>query len=398
MVRKVQFENFTKLIVGINIVMLGLGAATSTFIPIKHVDYIAFILMTVVTVLLVAGKPLYKKNMLLRLKTSYMSFVFIWLTMGLLSTFLNHDNWEIRQPIYFSSLIAIAISLAIYITCTDIETFKFYAKSFMFSTVVNYFLSINELAFGKHITEPRSLFQITTTYVGFSNQNNYATFLIYSTIIAYLIFKIRDRNKVSDRMIFVLIFGADFFLSVVTGSITGIAAHLLIMLIFLIRVILKIEKKSICLISTVVIGAYILLFIVIIFGLIPSNSERISYLNKVISRFGWNFLFGLGAGGSVIENEGWVHNLLFELLFDYGMVVFLFFIRMMIKTVLNYKRFSSYELVFAILLMPIVWISSSSALSLHFTWSFMSLITIFPILKLTGKEKRYVYDNMYTNI
>ena len=378
--RKIKFSELVKFIIAINIILIGLGATTTVIFQIPNIDYIAFFVMIIVTVYLILSRKVYKTAVIRFKYAPYMQFCVAWFVFGVVSVLINHNDWNIRQPIYLSSLIAISISCVIYATCIDLRTFRFYCNAFLISTLINYIISANELIVGNHITEPRGYFQSISTYVGFSNQNNYATFLIYSTIIAYILVKFTEKNNKKYKYFFGFVFIMDFLLSIATGSITGITAHLLITAVFLLKHFINVKGTSVFAVSTIIIFAY-LLFVIVIIAATPSwKIIRIIYLNNVVPMFRKSFIFGLGPGGNVIFNNGWVHNLSFELLFDYGILVFIFYIYMLVKIIGFYNKYNCFELVFSFLLMPIIWISSSSALSLHFTWSFMTLIAIFPML------------------
>lgn len=392
------FISVLKYIVALNIVLMSLGSATEYYIGISNIDYIAFILMTFFLLLDVLLFRRYRQKMVSNL-SKYILFWYLWLFLGSITTLLNSDNWSIRQPIYFSALIAIITGITIYVTCDVIDDLKLYCRTFLLATVLNYLISFNELVNGVHVTEPRSSFQITTTYVGLGNQNNYATLLLYTTVIAYILLVLKKDRRFKNNWLFYLIFIADMMLSVITESVTGILGHVLIILIFLIRKLLNFNASSIKCVLTFIFGFYAFFVVLIFCGMLPSTlNVRIAYLNNVTPGFRPYSLVGLGAGGSNLLNNGWVHNLMFEVLFDYGLIIFAFLFVLLYKTANYYNYMGYYEVSFIIALLPVIWISSSSALSLHFTWSFLSIIMIYPILKRRNNEGKIknVYNHMHT--
>lgn len=392
------FISGLKYIVAINIVLMNLGSATEYYIGISNIDYIAFILMIFFLLLDVLLFHRYKQKMISNL-SKYILFWYLWLFLGSITTLLHSDNWSIRQPIYFSALIAIITGITIYVTCDVIDDFKFYCKAFLLASVLNYLISFNELVNGVHVTEPRSFFQITTTYVGLGNQNNYATLLLYTTAIAYILLALKKDRRFRSNWLFYFIFIIDMVLSVSTGSATGILGHVLIILTFLIRKILNFNASSIKCVLIFIFGFYAFFVALIFCEMLPSTlNVRIAYLNNVTPGFRPYFLIGLGAGGSNLLNNGWVHNLMFEVLFDYGLIIFAFLFVLLYKTANCYNYMGYYEVSFIITLLPVIWISSSSALSLHFTWSFLSIIMVYPMLKRRNNERQIknVYNHMCT--
>ncbi|TGY90907.1 hypothetical protein E5329_23750 [Petralouisia muris] len=379
-IKKVQFEDVVKSIIALNIIVVGIGSASSIYIPIPFFDYIVFVMMGLAVFILVLANCSYRKNLYVGLENGYLLFTFTWFILGILSLIFNFDHGDVRIPIYLSSIIAIFFSFCIYLGCRDLKDFKLYLKAYLISLFLNYGFSVNEIFFGKHITEPRSVFQMTSTYVGFSNQNNYATFLIYTTILLYLLYELRDKNSKFQQLLYCGIIVVNFILCIVTGSKAGVLAQILILFMFFVKKIMNIDVQSIKIIVCLVLALYVVFVVIAAFGILPDDGERFSYINKIVPSFWKNFVLGLGPGGNVIENDGWVHNLSFEILFDYGIVVFLFFINMLVKTINKFIAYLKFEMVFVMLLLPIIWISSSSALSLHFTWTFMSLFTLYPLI------------------
>lgn len=390
-----------KSLVCIYIISLSLGSAVQ-YISKSYYIYLLGILGIVQCIC--CFDLVYLKNIKKMLNNRLLQFYILWLCYGTILFAIYYKQDSIRFQLYKTLLISVFTGIIILVNVHSIYDIKLYMVSMLVAMLINFVISYFELMFGIHIGEIKGLSMIDKTFVGLSNPNNYASFLLYSICFLFIIFghKINENKGIKKLILKIILFVLSlvlFYIEVRTGSATGILGVILFLLggVFLNLFYKKFDKHLMNKISWIFLCIYVFILFIVLILLITNNtlsSIRLEYLNNGIIEFLYSLGFGLGPGGSLIANNGWIHNLVFEIIYDYGIIIgisFLFIIgTMIVDNKKNIVGFLKGFIEMFLLLLPIIWISSSSALSLHFTWAFITLL--YQYINLSHKSKRIINE------
>lgn len=396
---KININNYKHLIlkniVCLYIISLCLGSATR-LISKNYYVYILGILGLVQCIHFFDLK--YLNHLKKILHNRLLQFYIFWFFYGSILFAIYKNEGSTRMELYKTLLVSVFTGVIIIINIFSIKDVELYMKAMIFAMFINFGISFLELAFGIHISEIKGYSMINKTFVGLANPNNYATLLLYSLCFLFIIFanKInKSKSNKKNTLIFILsiLTLIILYLEFRTGSMTGVFGVLLFLVggFFINFLYKKFNQQLIIGLSWVFVGMYFLVFILILLLLISNatmTSIRLEYLNNSINEFLKTIGLGLGPGGSLISNEGWLHNLIFEMIFDYGFIIGFMFLTIIGAMIINWKKnilgFQKGFIEIFLLLLPFIWISSSSALSLHFTWVFITLI--YQYIKLSEKQ------------
>lgn len=365
--------------------IIGLCLGTATNYIHENYDLIIVIIIVVFQIGSIVLNKMTRRIRLLLVNNLLFKFSVIWLVVGTILFFihLGDSNYVVRFLVYRTMVISIFTLIVIILNMQTVNDIYKYMKAMLIGMLINYFISIYELTTGIHIGEVLGPHMINSTFVGLSNNNNYATFLLYCIPFILILF-VRKKRKYKEKILFFLLLLANFYFNYRTGSIAGISGFILIFVFGFIvnQLYKKFSKESVRILAKIFAFGYLLFLVIIILLSLDSisfGSARLAFLSHVSLDFTKTFGIGLGPAGSQLLNSGWIHNLVFELLYEYGIIVFALFYLCWVK-LLNKtneqclsKIIGGYIFAF-ILLLPFIWISSSSALSLHFTWVNFALL------------------------
>ena len=377
-IEKVMIFSIILYIIGISI-----GSAT-TYVH-AYYDHIMVAVICILQLVLFLTSVYVRKRIYSSLRSNKLfQFAVFWLIYGSVMYFFMLDKTDTAFLLYRTLLISVFTISILIINVFDHRTSIYYMGGMLIGMLINYGISLYELITYRHIGIVLGPHMLKSTFVGLSNVNNYASFLLYCVPFMFM-FYITKVKKQSYLALLFCIFVFHAYLIYSTGSMTGICG---LSIILIIGAIINYVFKKLDVIST-----QLIVFMSVIFYLFVSlfllflvlldtpdiESERLLLLYNAGIEFLKTYGIGLGPGGSQAINDGWVHNLLMEILYEYGIITFILFfvcwIKLLYSTACNasMKRIRGYIYVF-ILILPFIWISSSSALSLHFTWINITLL------------------------
>lgn len=321
-------------------------------------------------------------------------FFLFWLIYGLLLFGFKGINENGEQSL-FILINNIFVAIMMLYSIRNINDVKVINRAFLVSIVINLGIALWEINPGQHIGEINSIMNNEYVFGVFYNQNDFATFLFYGLVSIIINFELSHKKKM-DVFINVFLLLTTGYILIKTGSRGGLLGMTLLFTLIPIFIIVNKIKKE-----TRLYGKSID-FLLILFSLATSfiiskildlsfagiDSYRAYLADKGFDYFLNSGLLGVGPGQTNYLVGGWVHNLFLEILYDYGLFIWLGFIFMLWKLFSNYKTKLSNLLASAIssfiVVLPFVGISSSSANKLRSTW--IILIILFLLVNLRTKE------------
>lgn len=267
------------------------------------------------------------------------------------------------------------------------------------SVIINVIIAIWEIITKSHViilTEDyvRRFSGIPLTF--YANANDLSVVLTSYVIILLIDIYMRKDNKDNNRnMLFsVSLIMIAYYIIIKTGSLIGICAFpaIIFLTIFFSKYYRKKNKYFFIIILTVILFLYLTVGESIKLEQYSTFNSRFDIWKSTLALFISSKGLGIGPGRNEILGVGQAHFLLLEILSEYGIIIFITFIKTylewMLKTrklVINKSRNSKIcftILSFAIIL-PILSISTSSMTKLYPTW--IAIAICFAIIKKSEK-------------
>jgi len=375
---KVTFRN---KILYITIISLGLG---------KIINIGGFSLSEIFSLLLLlycALEIIKNKNIVFSKNTSInilIVFFLFWLLYGLLLFGFRGINQSGEQSL---SILTnnIFITIMMLYSIRNLYDIRAINRAFLISIIINLGIAVWEINTGQHLGEINSIMNNEYVFGVFYNQNDFATFLFYGLVSIIINFELSPKTKANAFLHLFLLLTTGYILLKTgsRGNIFGMA--LLFSLTPAFIFINKIKKdtgfngKSLdFLLVLFSVAISILLSKLLNVSLVSIDSYRVYLANTGMEYFFNSGLLGLGPGQSNYLVGGWVHNLFLEILYDYGIIIWLGFIAILWNLYSNYKSNLSILLASLIssfvLILPFVGISSSSTNKLRCTWIILMIL------------------------
>ena len=249
----------------------------------------------------------------------------------------------------------------------------------------------------------------------FGNANDYATFLLLSMSILYILMR-HSRNKVLK-----LIYATTFLSSTVLIILTKSRANMIGIAVWLITLVLLNFRKSKTKLALVIMIFCVIIILIaypsvftnlVDFNFIDVQGSEVIRVNLLLNGFDFfisTFGFGVGAGNIEywMQNYGVrytrgvtnIHNWWFEILVANGVIIFIgymnFYVDMIIKFYRKFKRSLSLEdktisLGFLCSLFSFIIgsISSSSIISSEWLWMYWGILIAFKGLPLETRKNK----------
>ena len=330
-----------------------LGSSIS-FVNIAGISLIPYRILLILLIVFFIYERYFSLSIYLKVKEYFLFFI-IWIVYSLL--FLNLSIDQVNGIRYISYLFIYFLLLICFVNyIKNIQQIKTVFNIWILFLVITIVVAIWEINTGQHLSvsrynkSPELIDNIPTTF--YTNPNDYATFLSIS--FPFLLFFIGYSKKIYLKLFFLLISFIIAFLILFTGSRANIIS---ISIAFILYFILSNRKFRI---KTFIVLAFIMLISAIYFQDIfnnmyvmlntnlvslfnpaersadGSNIIRMNLIYNSIDFLSQTYGFGVGAGNA----EAWMgkyaiydtrgitnpHNWWIEILVDYGLLIFVFYI------------------------------------------------------------------------
>jgi teichuronic acid biosynthesis protein TuaE len=382
-------RNFFEISLFLLIITLTLGETSIFDIKLSWI-------FSVLAIIALLGSPKFRIY-LDKDKTYLLAFLLFWATYSFLLFLFRVDYPQSIEGI-FSLLVNIVVVLFLLIAIKDKQQVSFYIKAIRIGLIITFYFAFQNVYLGSYVIDidPDLIRYRNVPVAFFGNPNDYATFLVICIFSIFVDSVIKRKITFSDIL---LIITSIFFLSQ-SGSRSSIVALLFFILMLVFYWILeRMTKKSnfsyhTAILITMIPTIFLILFPELFFNIITaiiSNEQniisdiyRLSIIKSSIALFLQSGLLGVGALNSTLVLGINPHNMIIEILTDYGIFIYLGYLIATYIILTNAKEgsnSSSKIVIYSII--PSYFIlsnASSSMLRIRYSWILFAIIYIYAIL------------------
>lgn len=355
------------------------------------------------TVLTVAFAIIYifKRYYFSRYQGLFILFTIFWILYALF-LFTFQTSLPQTSSGLFSLIVNIVIMILLIILIKDDKLILLTVKAMKCGLYITIIIAVLNVFFGVYLVDVESdLLRYGNIPLGFfGNPNDFATFVVMGIFGLFLGWTISKTINIVE-LISVLFSIYLIYLAGSRGSLIGILVFVLLFTIF--HLIDRISRNHswVLMLSIIVVAIFSYLFIFLPEGLISfllnifsseetivSDIYRIRIVNESIRMFLDSKLLGVGPLVTTQLLNINPHNLLVEILVDYGLVVFSLFMVILVSNLVvisKSKRIFNRVLVYSIIpSFLVIGITSSSMFRIRYAWVLFTVIYIYS--NLHGRE------------
>ena len=291
------------------------------------------------------------KNCIIHKKRNAYRFLVFWLGYAMLQRLWAADgaSW---MSLFVSTCINIFICLAVLSVIQDKGTLKFILSAVHVSLILQIIIGFIEIKTHRQFVEMTTKDETNWIHSFFGNPNDYASWVYMCFVCTIIYLSLNDKKKLWTNIYAAMLTVACLLIQWHTESRSGIGCILIFLMLYLamrIWIFLTKSDRRFAQLGkmAIVVCCCAGLFIVISFWLSDdligwalsrsgamynSDLSRINLMRKSISVFLGSFGLGAGAGQSAYIIGFPLHNFFLEILSDFGIIVFLVLMKIMLDT------------------------------------------------------------------
>lgn len=378
------------LYVILNFLIISLSLGELSFFSVKIsqifmvVYFISFIIYAAIN---------FKSLKLEKFRVLIIFFITIILLYSVLITIVSGLD-DTNRSALFSIVVSLLILLSLVFITDNINDVEKIIFSIIIAFSINILLGYYNIITGNHFTEVDPLHTRYGTkfpLAFFGNPNNYATFIMLSSMITFFSFLAFNKNRIIKLSLIVVSFPL-IYASGSRANIFGFYLFIFLMIFFSVfekKIIMF--RKYIVIVGTLLIitGIYLLVYrfdnVLEIYmnlftskGNESSDSVRLFLIRDAFLQSVKSYSLGIGVGNSIRLNGINYHNMYLEILVEYGLFVFSIFIYSLFKPFFTIKKiFPKYTYPFYLtfpIIFSIISMSPSSLVRDKIMWIILLMV------------------------